>query len=60
MDPEKKAAIAAARGDFDKLPENAKKALKTWWETHLALGHRTLGKILVGRKIKGEDDEEEA
>jgi len=58
MEAEKIAAIAAARAGLEKVPQKSREDMRKWWEANLKLGHRTLGKLFLGRKIKGEDEED--
>ncbi len=57
MEAEKKAAVDKARTGLAAIPQKSKTDLRNWFEANLALGHRSLGKILLGRKLKGEDEE---
>ena len=57
MEAEKKAKVDAARTGLEAIPQKSRDQLRKWFEENLALGHRNLGKILLGRKLKGEDEE---
>lgn len=54
--PEKQAQVDEARTGLAKLPKKSVEDLRKFWEANMVLGHRTLGKILLGRTLKGETD----